>query len=139
MAEIETWAIVAFTAVLTIIEVNRVVEANRERQLDRVQRKIELAFTISAWSWTDMITGGKDLVLRAAKAFQELTAVIDFPGDNVVEVDIRNVLNGLMDVLRSTQGVDRLKDFERVQERIRWGIMGWVEESERLKRPWWET
>lgn len=139
MAEIETWAIVAFTAILTIIEVHRVVEGNRERQLDRVRRKIELAFTISAWSWTDMITGGKDVVLRAAKAFQELTAFLDFPKDNVVELDVRNVLNGLLDILRGTQRVDRSKEFEQVQERIRWGIMGWVEESERLKRPWWET
>lgn len=71
--------------------------------------------------------------------FTELTSILDFPKDNVVELDVRNVLNGLMELLRGAQGVDRSKAFEQVQERIRWGVMGWVEESERLKRPWWRT
>ncbi len=137
MAELDTLAIVAFTAALTAVEVHRWLRARQERRLERMQRKIDLAFTIGMWDWPTIVQGGKSLVLEAARDFAELTSVLDFPGDNVIENDVRNLLNGLASLLRGSHGVDRSKEVEQIKERIGWGVMGWVEESERLRRsPW---
>jgi hypothetical protein len=59
MVELETLAIVAFTGILTLVEIHRVVHAHRDEKLDRVQKKIELAFTVSAWSWNGIVQGVK--------------------------------------------------------------------------------
>ncbi len=137
MAELETWAVVTFTAVLAFVEVHRLMSARIEKRLQRVQRKIELAFNISGWHWTSLAGATKTELLQAARIFQELTTVLDFPGDQVIENDVRDVLGGLMAILRESQGVDKSQSVARVQERIQWGVMGWVEESERLRRSWW--
>jgi len=138
MAELETWAVVLFTGVLTLVEVHRWWSARLERQLERVQRKIELAFKVNRLTPGILDSYDKEQALRVAEVFTEVVAVLDFPGDQVIENDVRQVLGKLMARLQPPEPVDSSRPFERVQERIRWGLMGWVEESERLRLTWRE-
>jgi len=40
-----------------------------------------------------------------------------------------------MALLKGTRNVDQAEALDRVRERIAGGVMGWVEESERLRHP----
>ena len=131
------WAAVIFTGAIAVVEIRRSMGARLQRQLERVQRSIELVYAIGRWDWPTIEQGGRNTVLEASSEFAELWAIVHLPRDDGFTLDVKNVLNGLTAILRGSHGVDQSKEIDRIKKRIERELMGWVEESVRLRSSWW--